>query len=81
MTFRCRLASILALAACVVRPSAAEACGCGGVVSAVTAFRSADLVFVGTVMRVDDRTEPIAMSRFVSARDGWFTRAFRTGAW
>lgn len=56
MTFRCRLGSILALAACVVRPSAAEACGCGGVVSAVAAFRSADLVFVGTVVRVDDRT-------------------------
>ena len=39
--------------AALVRPSSAEACGCGGTVSSSTAFNGADLVFVGSVARLD----------------------------
>src|SRR5262245_43528088 len=45
-------AAILALIT-LVQPSKAEACGCGGTVSSAVAFERADLVFVGTVARVD----------------------------
>lgn len=52
MSARFCLAVIIAAGA-IMRPVPAEACGCGGTTSSVTAFRGADLVFVGTVTRVD----------------------------
>jgi hypothetical protein len=37
----------------LLQPGRAEACGCTGTVSSAVAFERADLVFVGTVARVD----------------------------
>lgn len=39
----------------IVRPGVAEACSCGGRVSAAAALRQADLVFLGAVAQVDGR--------------------------
>ena len=50
-----RAFSLIAGLAALVWPSPAEACSCVGSAPSSTAFRSADLVFVGTVTRVDGR--------------------------
>lgn len=53
MTARCVLAVVIVVLGSLARPSGAEACGCGGTTSVATAFRGADLVFAGTVTRVE----------------------------
>jgi hypothetical protein len=37
------------------RPAPAAACGCAGTIPSSTAARNADVVFVGTVTRIDRR--------------------------
>jgi hypothetical protein len=58
-----RIASLSALVfvASFWRPTPAAACSCGGTVSSSTAARSADVVFVGTVTRIDS---PQPISRY-----------------
>jgi hypothetical protein len=53
MRIQSALAIVIVGFAALVRPSSAEACSCGGTVSSSTAFNGADLVFVGTVARLD----------------------------
>jgi hypothetical protein len=60
--------------AALARPSSAEACTCGGTVSSATAFNGADVIFVGTVARLDG---PKPWSR-VNA-DGSVTGGLGTG--
>ena len=52
---RAQLALAVAIVsmATLVRPAPAEACSCGGPVPSSTAFKGAELVFVGTVARLD----------------------------
>ena len=47
------LGVIVVVCTALVSPSPAEACGCGGTMSSSTAFNGADVVFVGTVARLD----------------------------
>ena len=57
MSARCVLVVVIAVLVSLVRPSWAEACSCGATISAATSFRGADLIFVGTVTRVE-RAQP-----------------------
>jgi hypothetical protein len=52
---------LVAAALTLWRPASAEACSCGGTVPSSVAARHADIVFVGTVARID-RPEPISHS-------------------
>ena len=54
-TMRVQLAFAVVLigVAALVQPSLAEACGCGGTASSATAFKRAEVVFVGTVARLE----------------------------
>lgn len=70
-----RIALAVAIVALAVSltPSTAEACSCGGAAPSSTAFKAADLIFVGTVARFDAR-KPVSR---VNA-DGSGTIAFTT---
>jgi hypothetical protein len=59
MSARIACLATLVFVASLWRPTPAAACGCGGTVSSSTAARSADVVFVGTVTRID-RPQPIS---------------------
>jgi len=55
MTPRLCLAFVIAAFGGLVQPPSAEACACAGTASSSTAFKGAELVFVGTVTRVEGR--------------------------
>jgi hypothetical protein len=52
------LSAVLLLA--LFWPAPAAACGCGGTISTLAAVGRADVVFVGTVSRIDSPPAPIA---------------------
>ena len=53
MIFRTLCRFVLVGAAAVALPSKAHACGCGGTLSSLAAVKAADVVFVGTVSKVE----------------------------
>ena len=53
MSARFAFVIVIAVLATTIRPGVAEACSCIGRVSSATAVQQADLVFVGTVARIE----------------------------
>ena len=49
----------------LLQPSTAEACGCIGTVSSAVSFERADLVFVGTVARVDTPEDAVKFEQWL----------------
>ncbi len=59
---RCVRFGLVAAALTLLQPASAEACSCGGTQPSSVAARTAEIVFVGTVARVD-RPKPISHQR------------------
>jgi hypothetical protein len=70
MIVRCVRFALVAAALALWRPAFAEACSCGGTIPSSVAARNAEIVFVGTVARID---RPTPISHFRQNADGTVT--------